>query len=79
MSSVPDRDSYCVKDKRVTGSTGSTLSRTRNGRYIVKSRCVNCGITKTRFVSRQEGEGLLSMLGIKTPLSKIPIIGSILG
>ena len=31
-----------------------------------------CGIKKSRFVKEQEAEGLLSNLGIKTPLSKIP-------
>ena len=33
---------------------------------------------KSRFVKEQEAKGLLSNLGIRTPLSKIPILGNIL-
>ena len=37
-----------------------------------------CGTRKSRFIKRQEGKGLLSDLGLKTPLSKIPILSNIL-
>ena len=37
-----------------------------------------CGIKKARFVKEQETKGLLSSLEIKTPLSKIPLLDSIL-
>ena len=40
----------------------------------MQSKCPNCGIKKPRFVKEQEGKGLLSNLGIKTPLSKIPLL-----
>ena len=39
-----------------------------------KSKCPVCGIKKSRFVKEQEAKGLLSNLGIKTPLSKIPLL-----
>ena len=32
------------------------------------------GIKKSRFVKEQEAKGLLNNLGIKTPLSKIPLL-----
>ena len=38
------------------------------------SKCPVCKIKKSRFVKEQEAEGLLSNLGIKTPLSKIPLL-----
>ena len=38
------------------------------------SKCFVCGIKKSRFVKEQETKGLLSNLGIKTPLSKIPLL-----
>ena len=38
------------------------------------SKCPVCGIKKSRFVKEQEAKGLLSNLGIKTPLSKIALI-----
>ena len=37
-----------------------------------------CVSKKSRFVKNQEAKGLLSMLGIKTPLRKVPILGDIL-
>ena len=33
---------------------------------------------KWRFIKEQEASGLLSSLGIKTPLSKFPLVGSLL-
>ena len=40
----------------------------------MQSKCPTRGIKKSRFVEEQEAEGLLSNLGIKTPLSKIPLL-----
>ena len=37
-----------------------------------------CDTKKLRFIKEQEASGLLSSLGIKTPLSKIPLVGSVL-
>ena len=42
------------------------------------SKCAICRSKKCRFIKHQEAKGLLSKLGIKTPLSKIPILGDIL-
>ena len=39
---------------------------------MLKSICSECINKKSRFISKNEGSGLLSRLGIKTPLSKIP-------
>ena len=40
----------------------------------MQSKCPVCGITKSRFVKEQEAKGFVSNLGIKTPLSKIPLL-----
>ena len=40
----------------------------------MKSKYSVCGIKKSRFVKEQEAKGLLSNLGIKTPLSKVPLL-----
>ena len=40
----------------------------------MQSRCSFCQIKNSRFVKEQEGNGLLSNLGIKTLLSKIPLL-----
>ena len=41
---------------------------------IMQSKCVKCRFKKSRFVKEQEAKGLFSNLGIKTPLSKIPLL-----
>ena len=41
-------------------------------------KCVICGSKKLRFIKEQEASGLLSSLGLKTPLSKIPLLSDIL-
>ena len=40
----------------------------------MQSKCADCGIKKPRFVKEQEAKSLFSNLGIKTPLSKIPLL-----
>ena len=51
---------------------------TSNGKSMILSKCTISGSKKSRFVKNQEAKGLLSNLGIKTPLSKVPILGDIL-
>ena len=48
------------------------MIKTKNGRLQLKSQCSVCGNKKSRFVKKQEAKGLLSSLGIRTPLSNIP-------
>ena len=65
---------YCVKCRKVTENIDPKLVRTKDNRLIIQSKCSVCGIKKSRFVKEQEAKGLLSNLGIKTPLSKIPLL-----
>ena len=45
---------------------------------MILSKCAICSSKKSRFVKNQAGKGLLSKLGSKTPLSKVPVLGDIL-
>ena len=45
---------------------------------MILSKCVICGPKKSKFIKKQEAKGLLSNLGIRTSLSKIPILGDVL-
>ena len=45
---------------------------------MILSKCEISGSKKSRFIKNQEVKGLLSNLGIRTPLSKVPILGDIL-
>ena len=69
---------YCVKCREKTENLISKISKTKNGRLIMQSKCAECGIKKSKFVKEQEAKGLLSNLGIKTPLSKIPLLSVLL-
>ena len=65
---------YCVRCKKDTENIDPKMVRTKNKRLIMQSKCPVCGIKKSRFIKKQEAKGLLSNLGIKTPLSKIPLL-----
>ena len=43
----------------------------------MQSEYTDCKNKKSRFIREEEATGILSNLGIKTPLSKIPILGDI--
>ena len=70
--------SYCLKCRKDTENINQSVSSTSNGRTMVLSKCAICGSKKSRFIKNQEAEGLLSNLGIRTTLSKVPILGYIL-
>ena len=65
---------YCVKCRKDTENIDLKMVRTKNNILIMQSKCSLCRIKKSRFVKEQEVKGLLSNLGIKTPLSKIPLL-----
>ena len=70
--------SYCLKYKKDTENINPSVSNTSNGRTMILSKCAICGSKKSRFIKNQEAKGLLSNLGIKTPLSKVLILSDIL-
>ena len=45
---------------------------------MILSKCAICASKQSRLIKNQEAKGLLSKLGLKTPLSKVPILGDIL-
>ena len=65
----------CRKD---TENINSRVSKTSNNRTMILSKCAKCGSKKSRFIKNQEAKGVLSNLGIRTPLSKVLILGDIL-
>ena len=83
--------SYCVKQRKQTECLpgSETYVMARNGRSMMKCKCAECGITKTRFVKGTtgkvtktrsvkgtKGKGLL--LGKNSPFRNIPVLGAIL-
>ena len=70
--------SYCLKCREDTENIKPRVSNTSNGKTMLLSKCAICCSEKSRFVKNQEAKGLLSNLGLRTPLSKVPLLGDIL-
>ena len=68
---------YCVNCIKDTENIDPKMVRTKNNRLIMQAKCAVCGIKMSRFVKEQEAKGLLSNFGIKTPLSKIPLLNGL--
>ena len=70
-------ESYCLKCRKYTKNINPQVSGISNGKIMILSKGPICNSKKSKFINRQEAKGLLSKLGIKTPLNKIPILGDI--
>ena len=68
---------YCLKCKKYTKNINLQVPSTSNGKLMILSKCAICGSKKAKFIKKQEAKGILSGLGIKTPLSKIPLLGDV--
>ena len=60
-----------MKCRKNTESKNPKVVRAKNGRIVLLSKCAVCDSKKSKFIKEQEASGLLSSLGIKTPLNKI--------
>ena len=63
---------YSLKYKKKTKNIDAKMMKTKNGRFVLSSKCSICHSKKSKCMKEQEAEGLLSNLGIRTPFSKIP-------
>ena len=70
-------ESYFLKCRKDTENIDPKVSASSNGRAMILPKCSICS-KKSRFIKNQEAKGLLSHLDIRTPLSKVPILGDIL-
>ena len=70
--------SNCLKCRKDTKNVNARVSNTSNGRSMIVSKCAICGNKKSRFIKNQEAKGLINNLGLRTPISKVPVLGDIL-
>ena len=61
-----------------TESINPKVLKTTNDKTMILSKCAICGSKKSKFIKEQQAKGLLSNLGLRTPLNKIPVLGDIL-
>ena len=64
---------YCLKCRKNTKNIDAKMIKAKNGRLALSSKCAVCGRKKSRYMKEQEAKRLLSNLGIKTTLNKIPL------
>ena len=69
---------YCLKCEKNTESINPRVLQSSNGKTMMFSKCAICGSKKSKFIKEQKAKGLLSNLGIRTPLNKILLLGDIL-
>ena len=65
-------ETYCLACRNYTKNINPKIVKSKNGRSMIQTTCAKCGSKKSRFIKEQLAKELLSNLGIKTPLSKIP-------
>ena len=67
-------NSYCLSCKKDTKNIDPKEVKTKNNRLMMLSKCSVCNNKKSKFIKEQDTRGLLSNLGIRTPLSQIPLL-----
>ena len=69
---------YSLVCKKNAEDKDVKIIKTKNGRVILSSKCVVYSKKKSRFVKQQKTSGILSSVGIRKLLSKIPVLGDMI-
>ena len=72
------KETYCLSCRKNTKSIDPRIVKSKNGRSMIQSNCTIGVSKKSRFIKEQKAKGLLSDLGIKTPLDKVPLLNILL-
>ena len=67
--------SYCLRCRKNTESRNPKVATAKNATIMLLSKCAVCDSKKPKLTKEQKASGLLSSLGKKTALSKIPLVG----
>ena len=68
------KETYCLACRKHTKNNNPKIVRNRQNRLIILSNCATYDSKKSRFIKEQKAMGILSNLGIKTPLSKVLLL-----
>ena len=68
------KETYCLVCKKYTKNTNPKIVRNRQNRLMIQSNCLIRGSKKSRFIKEQKALGILSNLGIRTPLNQVPLL-----
>ena len=68
------KETYCLACRKYTKNNNPKIVRNKQNRLMIQSNCANCSNKKIRFIKEQQAMRRLSNLGIKTRLSKVPLL-----
>ena len=68
------KETYCLVCTKYTKNNNPKIVRKRQNRLMIQSNCATCNSKKSIFIKEQQAMRILSNLGIKTPLSKVPLL-----
>ena len=68
------KETYCLACRKFTKNNNPKVVRNRKNWLMMQSNCAICNSKKSRFIKAQQAMGILSNLGIKTPLSNVPLL-----
>ena len=68
------KETYCLACRKYTESINPKIVINKHNRSMIQSNCAICGSKKSRFIKEHQAIGLLSNLGIRTPLSQVPLL-----
>ena len=71
-----EKETYCLACRKYAKNNNPKVVRNIQNRLMIQSNYATCDSKKSRFIKKQQAMGILSNLGIKTPLSKIPSLNN---
>ena len=69
-----EKGTYCLPCRKYTKNNNHKVVRNRQNKLMMQSNCATCNNNRSRFIKKQQVMGILSTLGIKTPLTKVPLL-----
>ena len=67
-------ETYCLSCRKYTKNINPKIVKNKNNRSMIQTNCTICNSKKSRFIKEKVAKVLLSNLGIKTPLNKVPLL-----
>ena len=67
-------ETYCLSCRKYTKNISPKIVKNKKNRSMIQTNCAICNSKKSRFIKEQQAKGLLSNLGIETPLNKVPLL-----
>ena len=67
-------ETYCFSCRNYTKNINPKIVKNKNNKSMIQTNCAICNSKRSKFIKEQLAKGLLSNLGIKTPLNKVPLL-----